>query len=249
MEIIKITTSQNVEIDYAVAGIGARVKARVIDYAVFFGIYMVCIFTLLALIGISHGLGRNDHGFAIIIIVWLVLCVFYDLLAEVFFNGQSIGKRMAKIKVISLNGARPGIGQYILRWIFRIIDFGFTFGSLAVVTVALSDKKQRLGDMVAGTTVVKTEPVTLFKDLIFKVPEADHLVKYPQVLNLTDRDITLIHDVIKNFNSTRNSLLIYKLAINIKKYLHISYPREINEYQFLEIVVKDYTYLIANGEV
>lgn len=151
---------------------------------------------------------------------------------------------MVKIKVISLNGARPSVGQYILRWLFRIIDFGITFGALAVVTVALSDNKQRVGDMLAGTTLVKTEPSTQIKDLIFKEPDADYEPTYTEVIQLTDQDITLIHEVIKNFNRTRNSFLVYKLALRIKEFLRVTYPPEINEYPFWEIIVNDYISLV-----
>lgn len=250
MQTIKISTSQNIEIDYAVATLGDRIKARVIDYAFFMVLYMLALIG----VGIYQGSGDGDRpgsslGVGLSVIVWLVMCVFYDLLTEIFFNGQSIGKRSTQIKVISLNGARPRVGQYIIRWIFRIADFGITAGSLAVMSVALSDNKQRVGDMIAGTTLVKTEPLTRFKDLVFNEPDADYQPIYHQVAQLTDRDITLIHDVIKNFNRTRNSLLIYKLAMRIKDYLGITYPPHVNEYQFLEIVFKDYTSLIANNEV
>lgn len=249
METVKITTSQNIEIDYQVARLGDRVLARIIDYAIFFGLYMLCI---MVFIGYTATSGTADSATSnmrmlIVVCVWLGLCVFYDLVCELFFNGQSIGKHIIKIKVVSLNGARPSVGQYLLRWIFRIIDFGISAGSLALVSVALTDNRQRVGDMVAGTTLVKTEPQTQFKDLFFNHPGEDYQPTYTEVWQLTDKDITLIYDVIKNFNLTRNSDLVYKLALRIKDYLKISYPKTINEYQFLEIVVNDYNSLVASN--
>jgi hypothetical protein len=179
--------------------------------------------------------------------VWLGLCVFYDLLTEIFLNGQSIGKRAAKIKVISLTGTRPSVGQYILRWIFRIIDFGITAGTAAIFCVAFSDKKQRVGDMVAGTTLVRTSLKNKFDDLVFKPTHEDYVPTYTEVSQLTDRDITLILDVIKNFNRTRNSGLVYKLALKLKAVLNISYPSDINEYQFLEMVLNDYNVIVTRN--
>jgi uncharacterized RDD family membrane protein YckC len=249
METVKITTSQNIEIDYQMASLGDRVLARVIDYAIFFGIYMLCMMCFLGYSAASsYGGTTGNIGIMIIIGIWLALCVFYDLITEVFFNGQSIGKRAIKIKVVSLNGIRPSAGQYLLRWIFRIIDFGVTFGSLAVVSVAITDNKQRIGDIVAGTTLVKTQNQTQMKDLVFNAPDADYQPTYNEVWQLTDKDITLIHDVIKNFNRTRNSELVYKLAIRIKQYLKVSYPNEINEYQFLEMIVNDYNSLVTQTQ-
>lgn len=246
METIKILTSQNIEIDYALAGLGKRIKARAIDYSLFMGIYLICIGLFIS--AIKTGTTANPWNLGIAIIIWLALCVFYDLVCEIFFNGQSIGKRISKIKVISLNGERPTVSQYILRWLFRIIDFGLTFGTAAVVFVTVSEKRQRIGDIIAGTTVVITEPVTRFKDLIFNDFNLDYEPTYPEVYKLTDQDITLIHDVLKNFNRTKNNLLVYKLAIKIKNYLGVSYPNNINEYRFLEMIVHDYIIFTSQNE-
>jgi uncharacterized RDD family membrane protein YckC len=246
MQTIKITTSQNIDIDYQVAGLGDRIVARLIDYAIFIGIYFVCIIVFTIFIGINdYNSNGTNIGILIVIGVWLVMCVFYDLLCEIFMNGQSLGKRSMKIKVISLDGARPNVGQYLLRWIFRIIDVGVTAGSCGLICIAMSDKKQRVGDMVAGTTVVSLAPKTNFNDLVFSPPPDDYVPVYQEASILSDQDIVLIYDVIRNFNRTRNSGLVYKLAMQLKSYLKVTYTREINEYQFLEIILNDYKTLTA----
>lgn len=251
MQTIKITTSQNIDIDYQLADLGDRILARLIDYGVFFGLYIVVAIVMGIILGLTNDYTANGTNIGIFILLgaWLLLCVLYDLVCEIFFNGQSAGKRAMKIKVISLNGARPRVGQYLLRWVFRIIDFGITGGSLAVITVALSDKRQRVGDMVADTAVVNLTPKNSFGQLVFGPPPADYQPVYHQVAQLSDNDVVVIHDVIKNFNRTRNNLLVYKLAMKLKSFLNVSYPREINEYQFLEIVLNDYNTLMAKSEV
>ncbi len=251
MPTVRITTSQNIDIDYNIATLSQRIAARSIDYVVFMCAYSVIIMVFVSYAGLNpnqvdSARGMNESMFVILLGVWLALCVFYDLFTEIFLNGQSLGKRAIKIKVISLNGARPSIGQYFLRWVFRIIDFGVTLGSAAVVTVAFSDKKQRIGDMIAGTTLVQTTADDNFTDLIFKQPHIDHKSTYPEVMQLIDKDIVLIHDVIRNFNQTRNSVLVNKLAHRIKTFLNVEYPPQINDYQFLEIILNDYNYLSAN---
>jgi uncharacterized RDD family membrane protein YckC len=253
MQTIKITTSQNIDIEYPIAGLGDRIVAILIDYGIVLGVY----FILSIIIDIYAAIAGYDNftgaGYPmtilITVIVWLTLFVFYDLICEIFMNGQSFGKKIRKIKVISMNGARPRVGQYILRWLFRIVDVGITGGSVAVITVALSDNKQRLGDMVAGTAVISLNPQNNLKDFVFSPPPADYEPMYPHVAQLTDGDVVLIHDVIRNFNRTRNSMMVYKLALKLKEYLNISYDREINEYQFLEIVLNDYNSLAAKSEV
>jgi len=250
MQTIRITTSQNIDIDYQATDLGTRVVARLIDYGVFMGMYFIAFIILGLPMGLSNdynGNGKNI-GIVVIIVIWLGLCVLYDLICEIFLNGQSLGKRAMKIKVISLSGARPRVGQYLLRWIFRLMDFGVTLGSGAVICVVFSDKKQRIGDIVAGTAVVNIAPKNSFSDLVFGPAPLDYEPIYNEVLQLSDRDVVLIHDVIKNFNRTRNSGLVYKLALQLKAYLNVSYSSEINEYQFLEIVWNDYNTLTAKNE-
>ena len=245
MQTITITTSQNIDIDYPLADLGTRIVARLIDYGVFMGLY----FLLFVVLGIFGGMNNNYNnngvniGIYIIIGTWGVLYIFYDLVCEIFMNGQSVGKRAMKIKVISINGARPTVGQYLLRWFFRIIDFGITAGSGALISVIITGKKQRIGDMVADTTVISLKNNAV--EFVFGEPPAGYEPVYNQVALLTDHDIILIHDVIRNFNRTRNSSLVYKLAIQLKDYLNVSYNREINEYQFLEIVLNDYNTMIT----
>src|ERR1700743_3830347 len=119
MQTIRITTSQNIDIDYEVAGLGERILARLIDLAIF-----VLILILGSFIGSLTNLFLDPGvGLIIILTIYITLFVFYDLLFEVFMNGQSIGKRIMKIKVISLDGGQPRFGQYLLRWLFRIVDF------------------------------------------------------------------------------------------------------------------------------
>jgi len=245
MQTIKITTSQNIDIDYPLADLGTRIVARLIDYGVFMGLYFVVFIILGVFAGMNNNYNSSGVNIGIIIIfgVWGVLYIFYDLVCEIFMNGQSVGKRAMKIKVISLNGARPTVGQYLLRWFFRIIDFGITAGSGALISVIATDKKQRIGDIVAGTTMVSLKETAT--EFVFGEPPAGYEPVYNQVTLLTDHDVILIHDVIRNFNRTRNSGLVYKLAVELKKYLNVSYASEVNEYQFLEIVLNDYNTMIT----
>ncbi|WP_461453477.1 RDD family protein [Mucilaginibacter sp.] len=245
MQTIKITTSQNIDIDYVLADLGTRIVARLVDYGVFMGLYLIIFIILGVFAGLDNYYSGTGLFIGIFVIagIWLLLYLFYDLVCEIFMNGQSLGKRAMKIKVISLNGVRPTVGQYLLRWFFRIVDFGLTLGSGALICVILSDKKQRIGDMVAGTTVVSLKANVT--ELVFGEPPADYEPVYNEVTLLTDKDVVLIHDVIRNFNHTRNSSLVYKLAVQLKNYLKVNYPGDINEYQFLEIVLNDYNSLIA----
>ena len=253
MQTVRIKTSQNIEIDYEVAGLGDRVLARVVDTGVFMGIfyavYIVVFFFFLNTI-LNYKQGNGLPVFLIVLgIVYSIAFIFYDLVSELFFNGQTIGKYAIKIKVVSIDGTRPTIGQYLLRWVFRLLDFGITLGIGAIVSVAVSAKKQRIGDMVAGTTVIKTKPRVELEELYFSSPEDIYEPVFAGVSTLTDKDITLVHEVISNFKSTGNSLLVYKLASRIKKQLGIEPPKEMNDFDLLQTVVKDYSFITSRISV
>jgi uncharacterized RDD family membrane protein YckC len=253
MQTVKIRTSQNIEIDYEVAGLGDRVLARIIDTGVFMGLIyvvyiIVIIFFLNVFVRLSSG-GGFPVALIVIGIIYSLALTFYDLVAEIFFNGQSIGKYAMKIKVVSIEGSRPTIGQFFLRWVFRLLDFGITLGIGAVISVAVSEKKQRIGDLIAGTTLIKTQPRTALNELYFTSPDDTYEPVFPGVGNLTDKDITLVHEVISNFKSTGNSSLVYNLALRVKEHLAIDTPKGMNDFDLLQTVVKDYSYITSRAGI
>jgi uncharacterized RDD family membrane protein YckC len=241
METIKVNTSQHVDIDYPVAGLGERVAARLIDGAVF----VVTFFLGMMVLSVTGIMNTSEIALIIIAIIYGCCYVFYDLLCEIFWNGQSIGKRLLKIKVISLDGAQPSIGQYFMRWIFRIVDFSFTGSLCALICVAVSEKKQRVGDMVAGTTLIKTEPRTHFNHIAFHPTAEDYIVKFNNVHLLSDRDIELIHEVITAYYKTQNKTLIFQMAEKVMNLLQITLPDGMNEFEFLKTIIEDYKHITA----
>jgi len=257
MQTIKIRTSQNIEIDYEVASLGDRILGRIVDMGVLLGIfyvfYIILIITFLGSGGLYKGLSSMGKGIQVTLIViaviYFIAYLFYDLVCEVFFNGQSIGKYAIKMKVVSLNGSRPTLGQFVIRWVFRLLDFGITFSICAIIAVAVSKKKQRIGDLMAGTTVIKTIPVATLNELYFSAPEDDYEPIFNQVNNLSDNDISLIIEVINNFKETGNNVVVFDMAQKVKQHLSIENPKGMNDFILLQTVVKDYTYLTSRGAV
>lgn len=243
METVKVNTSQHIDIDYPVAGLGERVAAYFIDAAIFVAIYFLVIFG--SIFGSFSGLGEKSIFIAIV--VYLTCYVFYDLVCEVLFNGQSIGKKLMKIKVVSLDGAQPSTGQYFIRWIFRIIDFTLTANLLGFLCVAVSEKKQRIGDIVAGTTLIKTQPATKIEHIAFHPTDEDYVPQFSAVHLLADRDIELVHEVIRTYYRTYNTELIYSMAAKVSEFLGISIPEGMNEMQFLKTVSSDYIQITSRA--
>lgn len=245
MQTITVHTSQNIDIDYEVASLGDRVLARLIDGCLFVLLIILCGI----LVVIAGGYESLSNLMVLIgIIIYASMYVFYDLICEIFMNGQSIGKRVRKIKVISLDGAQPTVGQYLLRWLFRIVDFTLTSSLCGLISVAASDKKQRVGDMVAGTTLIKTEPRTQMDKIAFTPAEINYEPAYLEVSQLNDRDVELIHEVIQTYMQTGNTNIVYNMAARTKEHLRVELKPGMDDLQFLQTIIKDYNHLVATAD-
>ncbi|SDF33202.1 Uncharacterized membrane protein YckC, RDD family [Mucilaginibacter pineti] len=240
MQTIKVTTAQNIDIDYEIAGIGERILALAIDYA---------IFVALAIVGsILSVSGPLREVVSIYFIIVLIIFAFYDLACEMLLNGQSVGKRIMKIKVISLNGNRPTLSQYLLRWTLRLVDFPLTAYLGALVSAIVTDNGQRIGDIAAGTAMVRTHARTQMNKLVFIPSDDSYVPVFKEVAQLTDKDIYLIADVLHNYRKTLNYVIVHNMAERIKEHLQISLPAQMNDMYFLEVVIKDYTHIVASAD-
>jgi len=242
MNTIKVSTTQQIDIDYDVAGLGERMLGWLIDA----GIFVLLFLAGGILAAIMADMGFDEVGFIVLLVIYGLLYVFYDLVCEVFFNGQSVGKRAMKIKVISLDGTQPTLGQYLLRWVFRIVDFVLTSGIGAVISIAITPNKQRIGDIVANTTLIKTTPRAGLSSIAFVRPTTDdYQPRFPEASRLRDSDIELIHDVLHNYTKSGNRLLVRQMANKLKEHLQVAIPQDMNALQFLHAVVKDYQFIAA----
>ncbi len=128
----------------------------------------------------------------------------YSLFFEILMQGQTPGKRLQKIKVVMMDGAPATIGAYLIRWLFRIVDLNIGSGSIAIVTIVFSKNKQRFGDMLARTVVIKIQDRVSLKDTIYEKVQNQRIVKYQEVKKLNEKDIELIKRVL-NAPAYRNN--------------------------------------------
>ncbi|HID19610.1 MAG TPA: RDD family protein [Methanophagales archaeon] len=83
------------------------------------------------------------------VLLWIVYFTYFE-----GTSGQTLGKKIMSIKVIKENGDQPTFSDALIRTILRIID-GIAFYLVGLIVILVSEKKQRIGDMAAGTIVVK----------------------------------------------------------------------------------------------
>ncbi|MFN8359684.1 MAG: RDD family protein [Candidatus Kapaibacterium sp.] len=236
MEYVRIDTTQNVAIDYEIASLGERILAYLIDLLVFVA-YAITWFIII------DGLqGSFDIGPAIFLLLALPL-FFYDLLCEILFNGQSFGKKAMRIKVVRLDGSQPTFGGYLLRWLLRLIEGGFTcYGAIAILVYLVNGKGQRLGDLAAGTTVIKLKPRVALTDVTaaHETHNEPYTPVYPQASHLSDKDAAIIKELLATSIRERNTAMLAALSSRVQELLEV---HEIDDPEiFLKTVLKDFTY-------
>lgn len=240
MNTISIITSQNIELEYEPGNLGDRIAGAIID-----GIIKIA-YAIIVLATFVFGNARIFSGVYVLLLVLLALpLIFYNLASELLLNGQSVGKKVMGIKVISLSGEQPSFSQYLNRWVFRLVDFTLSGYTVGVVMVSATEKKQRLGDLVAGTVVVKTKPRTQINDTLFEATDAAaYTAAYPEVTNLKDRDMQLIKEVILSVMRTNNLVLATRAQHKIEEILQIK-SRQDDPLSFLQTILADYNHITS----
>jgi uncharacterized RDD family membrane protein YckC len=245
MSAIKIETTQNVFIEYNLAGLGERILAFALDLL----IMILYIWAVLFIVSESRMIKMLDTtSLYILLFIFLYFPIsVYSLVQEVFFNGQTIGKKILRIKVITTRGKQPSLTQYLVRWLFRIIDIWSNVGIVGIAVAASNPYHQRVGDLAAGTCLIKLKSRTeLSKQLI--IPEFHQLYepKYTQVVLLSDTDINLVKEALMTYKKYQNQEILETFAKKIKEVLQINTPDK--DEKFLNRIVKDYTYLTSKED-
>ena len=235
---VQIETTQHVAIDYEVASVSDRILATMVDLLIQFGYFMgmLVIFDLLPQLGGWAGLT-----------VMLLPIFFYELVSEVAMDGQTLGKKALQIKVVKVDGTQPGLGSYLLRWLIRLAEVTMFQGALALAAIIINGRGQRLGDMAAGTCVIKLNPRVELGDTIFKALEEHHQVRYPEVERLSDADVAVIKDVIQATYTGRRSVQVNVLIRKTQEAIARKMGVETDEkpLPFLQTVLKDYNHLMG----
>ncbi|SDR88943.1 RDD family protein [Gramella sp. MAR_2010_147] len=233
MDNFQIETAQNISIEQNAAGIGDRILAFIVDMAI---IVLYVILAALLMAGIS---GDNTSEMMYYLVLGLPPFL-YNLLWETFWDGQSPGKALLQIRVVKKDGSRPQFSNYLVRWLLRIIDISLSSGGIAVVSILLNGKGQRLGDIAAGTTVIsEKKKVSIHNTLGIDLPD-DYQPKYTQVTVLSDHDIQEIKNLYNDARIGGQHHIILSLSEKVAQLMDVQFDE--NPMEFIQRVIKDYNY-------
>ena len=172
---IEIVTPENIAFRYHVAGPFRRVPAYLIDLVIRSLMSAAAAIALMIVFGVA---GLPDLGFGLVLVFWFLLSWFYGGVFEAFWNGQTPGKRLLQIRVLSIDGQPINGLQAVLRNVLRTVDEQpVTFCLVGLFTAAMNDRFQRMGDLACGTMVVIEERGWLGDVTRFNHPEAIRLAR------------------------------------------------------------------------
>ncbi|MEM1318708.1 MAG: RDD family protein [Bacteroidota bacterium] len=246
MRTIDITTTQNVTIEYELAELKDRFFAFFIDCLIVGVFYMIVFLTLLSTLMATISESSLSVNFVFTLLP-VGLFIFYQLFSEILADGQSWGKKAIGLKVVRLDGKEPGLSDYLLRAVFHLVDTLFSLGVVAALLVSSSNKGQRLGDMTANTTVIRTKFSMRFRlEDILKINSLDdYEPTYPEVRNLSEKDMLLIKTIISRYRQYKNEAhrqVIDQLISRLMQLLDIP-ERPRDEIHFLKTLIRDYIVL------
>jgi uncharacterized RDD family membrane protein YckC len=234
MRFVEISTAQNIPIDFALASTGQRMLAFAIDLIII-GAATVFLSLILGIID-PRLLALNALAFFI-----------YTPVMEISFSGQTPGKMAMKIRVVSLDGSEPPPLDFVIRWVFRIVDIWLTLGSLAVVFISTSSRGQRLGGVLSNTMVINTGADSgLSLNYILKIEDrTQYEPKYRDVIRFTEDEMLTVKAVLDRYARYGNSAharLIAETAKRCAKVLELGEVPE-KKREFLKTLIKDYIVL------
>jgi uncharacterized RDD family membrane protein YckC len=250
---VKLDTGFNIEIDFPISPFHRRMFAWCIDMLIIY-IYILIVEKIF-----STTFTRALAERAWISLLFALPIIFYYPASEIISNGRTIGKQLQGISVITTEGGHASVSQYILRWIFRMVDFPvwifaaifngilpwwcsvLTFSGIACVII--TSKSQRIGDIIAGTIVIYTKDKTSWEDTVFTEVETTYKPLYPQVMQLSDKDINSLKTIIENTKKSNDRNTAFRIAERIKAKFVIQGDQDALD--FLETLLKDYNYYTA----
>lgn len=251
---VKLDTGFNIEVVFPISPFHRRMFAWSVDVLLMFLYGLLCQKIIFSLPG-----NKTANAEWLWILIGLPVLLYYPAM-EILTNGQTVGKKLLGIRVITLEGGQATVSQYLLRWIFRTADFPIwifaaifssalpwycsilTFSGIACVVI--SHKSQRIGDIIAGTIVIFTRSKTSWQDTVFTEVEAGYQPRYPEVMRLSDKDLNSLKSIIETVKKSNNHEIAFRIGERIK--WKLSMQTDQDPLDFLETLLKDYNYYTSS---
>jgi len=247
MSELSINTTQNVRINFKAASVGERMWASLLDFFIKIAYIIVVAYVFFYLLGVDRLVGSMKDMWSriAIIILFFFPVMIYSVALESIFEGQTIGKKLVKIKVVKIDGYQAGFGDYLIRWLFRIVENNMLGGLIGLVAMIVNSKTQRMGDVAAGTAVITLKNnISIDHTILEEIGEA-YVPIYPLVIKLSDNDMRIIKETFLVAENKNDFETIDKLTKKIESVTGIKNQSGF-QIDFIKTILKDYNFYTQN---
>lgn len=265
MASIKVPTTFNIDVEFEIPEFYRRLLALILDMIVQV-VYVIISSKAISLLFEDAGqyVLSEVLGYFIVLLPLLI----YHVLLEVLMNGQSIGKKVMGVRVVNENGGRASISQFLIRWLLRLSDtwialiiiiiisnpgvfqdgetafvilFAMGFLVTDIILVVSSAKSQRIGDILAGTILIRTHTKASINETVFEEVADTYKPSFPSIMRLSDKDVNAVKNILVTARKKGDYQMAEAAAEKIKNYLKIE--TNMPAFDFLDVLMKDYNYL------
>ncbi len=261
MRSVLFESAQNVKIEYELASSIQRAVSAMIDAALI-AIYLIIFMIVVGSSGVEE--------FLLVELLFLKIpWIFYHPILEYLTQGQTLGKYIMGIRVVTLDGERPGLREIFTRWIFKgyflWISFSFysfllgapellfvgaiqlSIGFIGFFYCSISERRQRLGDVMANTVVIRNKSNIRYslKDVLSIKNQENYTPQYPNATVFTDDDMLLIKNTIQRVKSNPNEetkKFAIELADESARLIGLTETPK-KRLEFLQTLLQDYVVL------
>lgn len=162
-----IVTPEAVLLEFAEAGLGSRTLAFLVDLAARGAIVWGVLFAM----GMASFLVTETLVVVVVIATSFAVLIVYPIVCETVWNGRTPGKMAVGLRVITLEGAPVRFRHAAIRSALGMVDFLVGAGAIAILCALLTRRSQRLGDLAAGTIVIRERQAKAFSQpILFQAP-------------------------------------------------------------------------------
>ncbi len=268
MAVIKVPTNFNIDVDFEVPEFYRRLISLIIDIIIEYFYLRIATEIYLSIESSSGWDMDSQYNMQAVGLLLLLPVLLYHPIMEITMNGQSLGKKIMGIRVVNEIGGRPGISQFLIRWLLRVSDLWIailliimisnpnfmedaesTFIILSalaflitdIILVVSSQKGQRIGDILAKTILIRINTKGNIEDTVFMEVADSYVPSYPQIMQLSDKDINAIKSILETARKKGDYNMAEAACYKIKSHLKIE--STMPPFDFLDILLKDYNYL------
>lgn len=236
-----IVTPEAVVLDVETAGVAARVFAGLIDFVIQVGIYFVSVL-LLSILGV---VAPSSLNLGVVLLLAFVM-MGYPVLSESLMRGRTIGKKAMGLRAVTLEGAPVRLRHTLLRMMGGLVDrYLPPLGVTGLLFVLGSSRHQRVGDLLAGTMVIRDPDRTLLPPAVwFPVPPGQEAFAATiDPTSMTDEQYTVIRSFLmrnRELSADARYALASDLAARAARTLHHDGYSRVHPEAYLLCVISRY---------